>query len=293
MIIGNNVVQTEYLRSGAWRGINYLHIVNVDMNWNVMKISGTVQCVIAGIKMKCLIDSDYYLYALGALKDEDGEPREFRFIANNFEQQIHKIKSKVEEKFDVEAEVEIHISGPTNFRSDIATILPYKGNRTGKEKPHHYETLKRYITEIAEHPVVISDNCEADDEVSIRQYSAEPETTVICSPDKDLKMVPGWNYDYKKDTFTFINSMDSRRWFYSQLLMGDSVDNIHGLYNVGIKSDHIKKLHLMDTEKQMYDHVRKLYRKYYGDYADQFLLEVGRLLWMQEYRGQLWQPPEN
>ena len=44
-------------------------------------------------------------------------------------------------------EYELHLSGHTNFRKEIAVTKPYKGNRKG-EKPFYYQKVRDYLTEV-------------------------------------------------------------------------------------------------------------------------------------------------
>ena len=41
----------------------------------------------------------------------------------------------------------VFISGKTNYRDDIATVLPYKGNRDPDHKPKWYQEIKDYLVE--------------------------------------------------------------------------------------------------------------------------------------------------
>lgn len=75
------------------------------------------------------------------------------------------------------------------------------------------------------------DNHEADDAVSIMQSNML--NSIICSPDKDLKQVPGNNFDYRKGTRSYITQEMADYNFCYQMLLGDSGDNIPGCKGVG------------------------------------------------------------
>jgi len=62
--------------------------------------------------------------------------------------------------------MELYLTGENNFREEVATILPYKGNRT-QDKPVHYQRIKEYL--ISKHHAEVIDGQEADDALSIRQ----------------------------------------------------------------------------------------------------------------------------
>ncbi len=137
-------------------------------------------------------------------------------------------------------------------------------------------------------------------------------TTVIASRDKDLDTVPGWRYKWfvsrtkkkhdgselddeerkvEKGEVYWVSWPEACRNFYTQLLMGDTADNIHGLHRVGEKSAWVKQLQDMEDEEEMYDHVADKYEKYYRQHWYTWLLENGRLLWMWRRLNDRWLPP--
>ena len=205
--------------------------------------------------------------------------------------------------------------GPDNYRIKLGTIKDYKGNRSGKEKPPLHDHMRSFLTDMPEVKMVFGQ--EADDALSIRQwgdyrhqeslYSAYKEvlgtqeesldwqlTTVICTPDKDLHMVPGWHYRWGTTRYDEIpmwkqTRSGGLRAFYKQCLTGDTVDNIPGLCGVGVKSSYVTAIDGMDNELDMVEHVLHTYSKWYGNYAEQFLTEVGRLLWMRSKPDEMWE----
>jgi hypothetical protein len=72
---------------------------------------------------------------------------------------------------------------------------------------------------------VLTDGFEADDALAL----AQTEDTIICSIDKDLLMVPGRHYNWRKEEFTDVTYESGVKWFCTQLLQGDwSTDSIIG-----------------------------------------------------------------
>lgn len=195
-------------------------------------------------------------------------------------------------------DVTIFLSGPENFRIELATLKPYKGNRDETHKPIHGPAIKEFM--LKTYNTVVSDGCEADDELSITQHEclAQGEDSVICTLDKDLDMVPGFHYNFVKRELYHVDPADCLVYFYRQMLTGDTVDNIPGIKGIGpVKAQQIIPWPDEDpdphvTEQDWYDRVRALYVQTYGEEkADEALLEVGRLLWMQTKRGEMWIPP--
>lgn len=131
--------------------------------------------------------------------------------------------------------------------------------------------------------------------INFGDATAVPEfkETVICSRDKDLKMVPGFNYGWsaglaKESPLSYQTIVGGLRCFYKQLLTGDSVDSILGLFNVGVKSTLVSAITKMETEEEMFIHVYSKYKDRFGSYAEQFMLETGDLLYMRKEEGELW-----
>jgi hypothetical protein len=102
--------------------------------------------------------------------------------------------------------------GANNFRLDIGKVKEYKGQRVAPKPPFFHE-LRAWLLE--EHKAIMSDHCEADDEISIEAwkrhrayhdfnaYSSDTDVWtqahkrfsdhVVVSNDKDLKIIPGWH----------------------------------------------------------------------------------------------------
>lgn len=82
------------------------------------------------------------------------------------------------------------------------------------------------------------------------------------------------------------------KFFYSQLITGDSVDNYPGLPGSG----DTKAYEVLDdatSEQELVSRVRQLYFNHYGQAADKMLLEQGQLAWMQTRRDELWRVPSS
>ena len=187
----------------------------------------------------------------------------------------------------------LYLTGKENFRYAIAKRTPYK-ERAGY-KPFHYKNLTAYMKAV--YDVRIQEGLEADDLMSIEQ-TKRPDSTIICTRDKDLRAVPGWHYGWElgnQPSFgpTNVSEYGSIRlsgdrksikgeglvFFYSQTLTGDRVDSIPGLGGCGpVKAFEILKD--TKTPEEAFKAVLEAYRGVYGDDAETELLEQGRLLWM-------------
>ncbi|MCS5737626.1 hypothetical protein, partial [Herbiconiux daphne] len=142
--------------------------------------------------MRAIIDCDILRYQIGAieLENEYAAPYLKGTKAARMPAPFHEIRRIVDETIQhiravTGADSYICVlSGKDNFRFDIAKQQPYKGNREGFVKPYNWKTVGEHIIDTYNHTVV--DGYEADDWMGIEQRK-DPENTIICSRDKDLK----------------------------------------------------------------------------------------------------------
>lgn len=192
----------------------------------------------------------------------------------------------------------LYLTGPGNFRDHMATLKVYKGNRDPEAKPKHYAVLKEFATK--QYGAITIDGQEADDALGIDGIKAfkEWETSgrlpgqskyVLCTVDKDLQMIPGLHYNFVKDELHWIDRRDALRFFYWQLLVGDSTDNIGGCPKIGKKRAEAA-LEGKDDEMAMWLACRDLYAKHYED-VEAVMVENARLLWIRRKPDEMWVPP--
>ena len=114
-----------------------------------------------------------------------------------------------------------------NFRKQIDPA--YKGHRNRK-KPCGYRRVINKLKE--EYNVVVMPQLEADDALGI--YATKEDGHIICSPDKDMRQIPGDLYDLSTGVVT-ITKEEGERWHYIQTLAGDQTDGYSGVPGFGIK----------------------------------------------------------
>lgn len=157
----------------------------------------------------------------------------------------------------------------------------YKQNRSGSMKPMYYANIRNYILERYDTELVTG--IEADDALGLNQTK----DTIIVSHDKDLLMVPGRHYSltYNKEilvsdpgrmTLTKDNKLIGVgfKWFCTQLLLGDTADNIRGIKGIGP----VKAFKLLDKKKEIKD-MWEVVTDAYKDEEDKLKLNMF-LLWM-------------
>lgn len=223
------------------------------------------------------IDGDIIVYRSGfACKDD--EP---------VENALHNVKMAMNlilDKFHASPGYKLYLTGKGNYRFAAATIKPYKGNRKPEDKPKYYDDIRRYLIEVWKAEVI--DGREADDALGCLQWAHKDKSTCIVTIDKDLNMIPGWHFNYVKDLFYYVTIDEANLWFFKQMLIGDTTDNIQGVPKLGPKTaDKLLDPHVGDTQALM-DTVKEEYRKYYKDTAEAAFDEMATLLWMQREEGQ-------
>lgn len=189
-------------------------------------------------------------------------------------------------------EIKIFFSDSYNYRDKIATIKPYKGNRT-RNKPLHFDKIVKYIHDKYDthFDYLYAGGIEADDKLGIYQSLLSPieGESVICTIDKDLDMIPGWHYNWRKDKLYETTPEESLKLFYLQLLTGDPVDNIQGIPGVGKKKAE-DLLRGITDEETMYWLVLCAYASVF-EKPMPILIENARLLWILQSPLEYWEPP--
>ncbi|UCW44284.1 hypothetical protein [Pseudomonas phage PPAY] len=250
--------------------------------------------------------------------DENGEKviRDFEFAGNLIDQKIKEICAEVwateEPTIFITNNRRIHkkvnrqrksegkplVEYVPNFREGIAKKKEYKAGRN-PEKPFHYDNLLVYL--LANYECEMAFGMEADDLMSIKQWGRVKDgylDTIICTRDKDLRITPGMHFGWEcgrqvqygparvtelgeiritKDKKKIIGN--GLKFFYSQLVTGDSTDNIPGVPGGGPVTA-FESVHDAESEVELFERVGALYKNKYGDNWEAEMREQADLLWM-------------
>ena len=183
------------------------------------------------LEVKLLIDADYIVYkGCAGAEDEIDWGDDVITVISKFSdamsfvtRDINKIKNEF--MWDT-PEVVLFFSDSKNFRKKI--YPDYKGHRNRK-KPCGY---RRVISELSKYYEVIRlPELEADDAMGI--YATANPGNIICSPDKDMKQIPGKLYNM--DETVTITPEEGKQWHYIQTLAGDQTDGYSGVPGIGVK----------------------------------------------------------
>jgi hypothetical protein len=242
-----------------------------------------------------LLDLDPLVYAAGFAADsevrkdlaEKGKsPEEVAAIMADMDYTGHAInnaKTGVEhiltECFPQRQWYRAFLTGKGNFRDKVATIKPYKGNRDPNHRPKYYKEIRQYLVDRYDAEVV--EGMEADDMLGIVQWAHPDKSTVICSIDKDLKMIPGYHYNPRRMEFFYQNMDDANMFFMWQMMVGDATDNIPGIKGIGPKKADKVIAEAGGDITKVIQAVREMYQKQYGPDWEAAIDEVAQLLWMK------------
>lgn len=252
-----------------------------------------------------LVDGDVLLYRcgfsadsqmLGRLRQEvaaehpdwsEQEVKENALLRLDYEDYVHFAYGNVNQAIDNVLEgrkgYKLYLTGHGNFREGIATLLPYKGNRDATHKPKYYKELKQYM--LNKHNAIVVEGMEADDAMAIEQWKHRDKSTIIATIDKDLDMIPGWHYNIRDKEQYWIDLDSANYFFFWQMLVGDSTDNIPGIKGMGKVRSEKALIHLKGDTDAMKAVVYAMYEKQYGEQASAAYNEVASLLWMIREEG--------
>lgn len=214
-----------------------------------------------------LIDADSIIYICCAKKkkyDSNNEP-----IIDDLGEHVYEIKSLQDCKDLVDNMVKtilnltrsthylLFLTVGRNFRYDY--YPEYKGNRKYSDRPEHFDKIKEYL--ITDWNAVYEHGLEADDLVNI--YRNNIKESFICSPDKDILSLEGRHYNYKLHKWVETSSDEAYNKFWSDMISGQSGDNIKGIEGSGPKAAETIRNNIGGTFRSR---VFEAYIKRYGEY---------------------------
>ncbi|UNY50190.1 5'-3' exonuclease [Stenotrophomonas phage vB_SmeS_BUCT700] len=240
--------------------------------------------------MVLLVDGDYLAYYCAG--NDDTEPH---MAWSNLIDRLD--RAKLMSGADI---VVIHLStydcdkGLRFLVSDSPTSKPYQGQRNTGRKPKNWAYLRERMDtyEGVHFQVVQWKDREADDGMAMAAEFAvrRGDPVAILTADKDMRMFAGTHMVWK--TFQMVdvplNAYDvfahgkqyGHKWFWMQMLMGDTADNIVGLPRVGEVAAE-KALAGTTNNWQAFCTVLDMYKSKMKDaYTDHFV-EQATLLWMR------------
>jgi DNA polymerase-1 len=186
-------------------------------------------------------------------------------------------------------------SSHKGFRFAVARVKPYQGHRQGARRPKNWSALRDALVNGVIPDVELTTTAEADDLFGKWVTILGAENSVIYTEDKDMRMLPGWHLDWRLHTMHYVppgtfslvynDKVFGEKWFWLQMLMGDSADYIPGLpfhngARMGPKTAE-RFLAAVTSGDEAWFQVREAYiGQYKADWKHQ-MLEQAVLLWMR------------
>lgn len=221
-----------------------------------------------------IIDGDVLLYMCMWGKDTLEEAKD------SFKEKFNSILEQLFTKDYVMA-----MGGPYNFRDDLYSEYKKSPSRVKSKstKPDWFDDLKSWTVDYYE-GCILTDNCEADDMIRIWAIELDKANISRCvvSVDKDLDCIPGLHLNPRKDLIYTVSEEWADYFYWKQLLMGDSVDNIPGLPGIGPKkAEAMLEIAGSHTERKAI--ICRAYYKQFGEEGFNHMLLNGKLLHIWRY----------
>jgi hypothetical protein len=196
-------------------------------------------------------------------------------------------------------------------RYAVARVKPYQGQRANSRRPKNWQGLRDLLADGYFGTSTVSTTTAEADDLFGHHGHRDPANTVIGTQDKDMRMVPGWHMDWVSnlmcylppDTydFKFNDKQFGLKWFWLQMLHGDTADQIPGLpWYMGKDAKGAGKLKAVGpvTAEAMLAEtkcnvdalvvVHAAYKSYYKERALVEMMEQAVLLWMRRDAESKW-----
>ncbi len=201
----------------------------------------------------------------------------------------------------------VHLTAHNSLKAgrfNVRAVKPYQGNRNGKDKPALLEPLRQAMAYrenwLPEFTVHLHYDIEADDAMMHDAHRLK-EHGIIWSDDKDLMMTP---YPYWRKDKGILEPSEPHGWiqmkytesgvakcigrgplfFWTQMLMGDSADNVKGILTLNGKLCGPNAAHnALSTFKDSHEAANYVLDAYRS--INQNPLPEGYLLWLLRWPG--------
>lgn len=197
--------------------------------------------------MYILIDADSLIFASAVTNNS------LESSIEGFDWRWNGIIWKLKQMYEIDG-LFVFSGSKGNFRKLITR--KYKANRK-QELPEHLGALHSYVK--SEYNSIYKYGVETDDVIASYWQRAVDnvgeDNVVIVALDKDYKQFPCIYYNYQKETVTKITKEEALVNFYTQMVEGDSADNVN--YCKGYGKAWCKKN--LTTDMSQYSLVKTVY----------------------------------
>jgi len=231
--------------------------------------------------MIVLVDADSLIWSSCYRQKEHPEDDGLNNIEDarlKFDEVYMKIINTIEETYEVDKVITFS-NAIGNFRKQISNT--YKANRVKRDIPEILSELNGYVSD--NYDSISGKGVETDDVVAT-YWKRLTDTlgkneVIIVSIDKDYKQLPCliYNYHSKHKCFYNISEEEAKRNFYTQMIAGDSADNVNFCKGYG---DAYCKKAFADCSSH-YSYIRavfEVYKKLHKGKARERFIQCHRLL---------------
>lgn len=189
--------------------------------------------------MIVLVDADSLIWSSCYKTKEHPDDTGFHTIENailKFDEVFMSIINTIEETYDLD-KVMVFAGAKGNFRKEISKT--YKANRLSRDIPPILNELQEYVK--YQYESITGYGVETDDVVATYWKNLTDtfgtDQVVIVSIDKDYKQLPCimYNYHLKHQCYYVIDKKQAKRNFYTQMITGDTADNVNFCKGYGDK----------------------------------------------------------
>ncbi|NRA78775.1 MAG: hypothetical protein HRU18_11245 [Pseudoalteromonas sp.] len=221
--------------------------------------------------MIVIIDGDGLVWSSAFNQDS------LKIAKDKFVEKVNDVLNAINDDVDID-EVIMCNGSKNNFRKSLNSS--YKANRKST-KPKLLGELHEWVKE--EYNSYWGDGVETDDVVATLWKKIVDENGVdsclIVSQDKDYKQFNCWYFDhyYKRFNLSKISKEDALRNFYTQMIVGDSADNVN--YCKGYGLSYCNKV--FENVTSEFGYIRRvyyLYKKLYEESSKDKFIECYKLL---------------
>jgi 5'-3' exonuclease len=219
-------------------------------------------------KVNVLIDADSIIFASAVTSET------FFDAKDKMDYKINEILDLMASLYEIEG-FSVFSGSKGNFRKYITD--DYKANRRDQEIPEHLNALHSHSKEYWNAKYTYG--VETDDLLASywQKLTNEGKNVIIVAIDKDYKQFPSAIYNYQRKEWSKISELDALKNFYTQMIVGDSADNIKVCKGKG-KTFANKLLEPLNSKYQIVKAVYGIYREIYKSKAKLKYIETYNLL---------------
>ena len=219
--------------------------------------------------VKAILDADSMIYASAVTSDNILDAK------NKLDSKINSSLNDLQDLgYDIMSLV-VCSGSKGNFRRFITST--YKANRKDTELPPLLDELNEYCK--SDWYAKWGYGIETDDLVAKiwHESNKNDESPVIVSIDKDYLQFPAMIFNYQKKKLIKLTDLDALKNFYTQMIVGDSADNIKVCKNKG-KAYADKLFKDLTSKYQIVKAVYSVYKEHYRSKAKLKYIESYNLL---------------